>query len=147
MWSTFAPENLPDDARKMIEDPGNTVYVSCVTYWEISLKYALEKLTPSNTRSDALPGIAARMQFDSLDSHEQNFYRRSSPINTKRDFAHELSVVDTMMITRLCCPQCIAPEGSSLPRGIHASLPQGCGLTGCAVLSHSRSKRTYRRSS
>jgi PIN domain nuclease of toxin-antitoxin system len=42
-WCADAPE-LPAEARTLIQDPGNTVFVSAVSHWEIWLKFSLGKL-------------------------------------------------------------------------------------------------------
>jgi PIN domain nuclease of toxin-antitoxin system len=67
LWTVFSPNSLSPKARKTIEDPSNTIYVSAVTYWEISLKYAIGKLTLTNVLPDALPDIGRRMNFEILD--------------------------------------------------------------------------------
>jgi PIN domain nuclease of toxin-antitoxin system len=67
LWAVFEPEKLSKKARDAIEDPGNTIYVSTATYWEISLKYALGKLVLTNVLPDALPDIARQMGFEMMD--------------------------------------------------------------------------------
>jgi PIN domain nuclease of toxin-antitoxin system len=67
LWAVFEPEKLSKKARDAIEDPGNTIYVSTATYWEISLKYALGKLVLTNVLPDALPDIARQMGFEMRD--------------------------------------------------------------------------------
>ena len=44
LWAIFVPEKLSRSARETIRDQENEVAVSVVTFWEISLKYALGKL-------------------------------------------------------------------------------------------------------
>jgi PIN domain nuclease of toxin-antitoxin system len=53
---TDAPD-LSDDARELFADPGNEVYLSSVSAWEISVKNALGKL-----RLPDLPAICAPAQ-------------------------------------------------------------------------------------
>ena len=67
LWALFDPDRLSKKARQAIEDPDNTVYVSAVTYWEISLKYALGKLVLTNVVPDALPDISRQMDFATMD--------------------------------------------------------------------------------
>ena len=44
LWAvTDAPE-FSDDAREIFADPGNEIYLSAVSAWEIAVKYALGKL-------------------------------------------------------------------------------------------------------
>ncbi|OPY67206.1 MAG: PIN domain protein [Syntrophorhabdus sp. PtaU1.Bin050] len=67
LWVLFDPDRLNKKARQAIENPGNTVYVSAATYWEISLKYALGKLVLTNVLPDALPDISGQMDFETMD--------------------------------------------------------------------------------
>ena len=78
LWSLFNPELLSAKSGKLIRDPENTVYISVVSFWEISLKYAIGKLEFSNVTPDSLPDIARQMGLEilSLDAPEAaTFYR------------------------------------------------------------------------
>ncbi len=55
LWSLFNPEKLSEWARKEIRNRENEVAVSVVTFWEISLKYALGKLELVNVSPEELP--------------------------------------------------------------------------------------------
>ena len=44
LWSLFTPGKLRKAVVREIKSPENDVAVSVVTFWEISLKYALGKL-------------------------------------------------------------------------------------------------------
>lgn len=44
LWFISGDGRLPDDARDAIRDPGNDVYLSVVSLWEIITKYKLGKL-------------------------------------------------------------------------------------------------------
>ena len=61
LWAVFAPNQLSRRARKALEERENVVGVSSVTFWEISLKYALGKLELESVTPDELPGLAAEM--------------------------------------------------------------------------------------
>jgi len=67
LWALFDPDRLSKRARQAIEDPDSTVYVSAATYWEISLKYGLGKLTLTNVVPDALADISRQMDLETLD--------------------------------------------------------------------------------
>jgi PIN domain nuclease of toxin-antitoxin system len=64
LWAGFAPDKLSLRARKIIRDPENRVCVSTVSFWEISLKYALGKIELENCQPDDMPELATRMGFD-----------------------------------------------------------------------------------
>ena len=44
LWWLMGDELLPKVARELIRDPGNLVFVSAVSLWEIWLKVSLKKL-------------------------------------------------------------------------------------------------------
>ncbi len=78
LWTVFAPEQLSNKVLRIVEDPNNKVYVSIVSYWEISLKYALGKLTLTDVSPDTLPGIARQMDFETLNVNDETaatFYK------------------------------------------------------------------------
>ncbi|KOR32745.1 hypothetical protein TI05_05315 [Achromatium sp. WMS3] len=58
LWSLIADEKLSEKAKVLISNPEIPVYVSSVTFWEISLKSALGKLTLSPHTPEDLPAIA-----------------------------------------------------------------------------------------
>jgi PIN domain nuclease of toxin-antitoxin system len=66
LWAIFSPEKLSHSAREKIIDPENDVAVSLVTFWEISLKYALGKLELVDTEPENLPDVAEEMGIDIL---------------------------------------------------------------------------------
>jgi len=48
LWAVRDSPRLSSGARSLIADPGNPVYVSVVTLWEIAIKFALRKGRPSD---------------------------------------------------------------------------------------------------
>ena len=64
IWSLFAPEKLSKIARNAIVDPENEVMVSVITFWEISLKYALGKFEIIGLNPEDLPVAAHKTGFD-----------------------------------------------------------------------------------
>lgn len=67
LWAAFEPGRLSQKARESMEDTDNTVFVSVVSFWEVSLKFALGKIELKGVSPDDLPETAARMGFDVLD--------------------------------------------------------------------------------
>jgi PIN domain nuclease of toxin-antitoxin system len=45
LWSFMEPSRLSDRLAEALMDPGNTVYFSPISLWEISIKFGLKKLT------------------------------------------------------------------------------------------------------
>lgn len=66
LWSLFSPGKISRHAAKIIKDPANRIMVSTITFWEISLKYALNKLELEGITPDELPEFASKMNFKLL---------------------------------------------------------------------------------
>jgi len=61
LWAVFAPEKLSRKAGAVIADASNEIYLSSVTFWEISLKFGLGKLTLENCTPENLVSVAREM--------------------------------------------------------------------------------------
>lgn len=86
LWTVFAPDKLSVEVQKKIENRENLIYVSTVTYWEISLKYGLGKLLLNNVLPDDLPHISKQMDFETMNVDEHTvstFYKL--PRSTYKD--------------------------------------------------------------
>jgi PIN domain nuclease of toxin-antitoxin system len=66
LWSLFDPGKLSEKASNAILSPENDVAVSTVTFWEISLKYALGKLELTGVEPEQLPEYADKMDMEIL---------------------------------------------------------------------------------
>lgn len=66
IWSFLDPDRLGQKAYDIILKKENRLYVSVVTFWEISLKYALGKLSLTNVLPEQMPDLAAQMDFEIL---------------------------------------------------------------------------------
>ena len=88
LWSLFNPELLSGKAGSLIRNPDNTVYVSVVSLWEISLKYALGKLELTNIAPENLPDAAQQMGLDilALEAGEAASFYRLPPSGHKDPF-------------------------------------------------------------
>jgi len=64
LWCVLAPEKLSKKARSAILDSENTALVSVVTFWEISLKFALGKLELTGLLPENLPAVAQETGLD-----------------------------------------------------------------------------------
>lgn len=60
LWAMMEPGRLSDSVRRELLDPENTVWVSAVSFWEISMKHALGKLELQGVSPSELPDIAVR---------------------------------------------------------------------------------------
>jgi PIN domain nuclease of toxin-antitoxin system len=66
LWSLFTPGKLSKAVIREIKSPDNDVAVSVVTFWQISLKYALGKLELTGVKPEELPDFAAQMNLEIL---------------------------------------------------------------------------------
>jgi len=67
LWAVFEPDKLTKKVEKLIQDPTNQVFVSVISFWEISLKFNIGKLELINTSPETLPEIAEEMGIEILD--------------------------------------------------------------------------------
>jgi PIN domain nuclease of toxin-antitoxin system len=78
LWTLLEPARLGKKAADCIRNPDVTVYVSIVSFWEISLKYATGKLELSGVTPDDFPAIVRQSGFDILpiaDTDAATFHR------------------------------------------------------------------------
>lgn len=66
LWTLFTPEKLKLNASEIIKDPENSIYISTITFWEISLKYSLKKLELEGILPEDLPKFAITMNYSTL---------------------------------------------------------------------------------
>jgi len=66
LWSLFDPSRLGRKAADSIQNPAITIYISVVSFWEISLKFATGKLELSGVVPDDFPAIAIQSGFEIL---------------------------------------------------------------------------------
>lgn len=72
LWTLMDTSRLSLNVRNALLNSENQVFVSAVTFWEIALKYALDKLEMNNLLPSELPGIALeQMGFHLLDMDAQ----------------------------------------------------------------------------
>lgn len=67
LWAIFEPEKIPKKLRSFMLNPESSVYISIITFWEISLKFAVKKINLKGVLPDKLPEIAKNDGFKILD--------------------------------------------------------------------------------
>ena len=78
IWALFEPQKLSPEVKEVLYDIQNTIYVSVVSFWEISLKYGLGKILLKNVLPDELPHYAQESGFELLELDPEvvaSFYR------------------------------------------------------------------------
>lgn len=66
LWSLFMPEKIDPCVTEIIRTADNRIFVSVVTFWEIALKFGLNKLKLEGVTPDELPELATRIGFEIL---------------------------------------------------------------------------------
>jgi PIN domain nuclease of toxin-antitoxin system len=61
LWAIVAPEKLSPKVRGVIADTANDIYVSTVSFWEISLKFSIGKLDRIGCSPEDLVAAAGQM--------------------------------------------------------------------------------------
>jgi PIN domain nuclease of toxin-antitoxin system len=61
LWALYEPAKLGRKARTLLENPTETILVSPISYWEISLKSGLGKLSLPDTDPSEIPDAAAEL--------------------------------------------------------------------------------------
>ncbi len=78
LWTLFDDAKLSAKARDALASPDHSIFLSLVSYWEISLKYAVGKLDLEGITPDSLPHYAAVIKISTLSLTEDivsSFYK------------------------------------------------------------------------
>ena len=88
LWSLFSPQKISHPIAKIIKEPGNRIFVSAITFWEIALKFSLKRLELEGITPDELPEFANKMNFEllSLGAEEAAFFYHLPRISHKDPF-------------------------------------------------------------
>jgi len=66
IWTLFDSTKLSDKVKNIILNPDNDIFVSIISFWEISLKYNLGKISFKNVLPDELPSYVEKSGFNIL---------------------------------------------------------------------------------
>jgi PIN domain nuclease of toxin-antitoxin system len=66
IWALQEPEKLSAKARKALEDTKNPIFVSAISFWEISLKASIGKLSVENAEPEDFPGFVQDQGWETL---------------------------------------------------------------------------------
>ena len=78
LWLVFDSSKLSKSAREVLENMENTIFLSSVSFWEISLKHSLGKLILENRLPTDLVDAAEKLKLDILNlsaSEAASFYK------------------------------------------------------------------------
>ncbi|MEM1221532.1 MAG: type II toxin-antitoxin system VapC family toxin [Verrucomicrobiota bacterium] len=87
IWILSEPQKLSARARQSLVDPTNSIHVSAVSFWEISLKNSIGKLKLQGIRPENFPEIVAQedWQIHPLEAHTASSVHNLPKINTHKD--------------------------------------------------------------
>jgi PIN domain nuclease of toxin-antitoxin system len=87
LWVTLKPEKLSSTFLESFSDPGNTVFLSSVTTWEIGIKYSIGKLTLPATPRLFVPEERENHHISKLELEEADtFHLETLPFLHKDPF-------------------------------------------------------------
>ena len=88
LWAVSNSETLSKKASEAIKSPKNDIYVSAVTFWEISIKTRIKKLDLDTLKPEDLIPLAEKMEFEviSLTPEEAITYHNLLENNHKDPF-------------------------------------------------------------
>lgn len=66
VWAVTDTSKLSPSVRGILENPNHQILISPISFWEISLKFALGKLELSGISPNDLPNACLSMDFDIL---------------------------------------------------------------------------------
>lgn len=86
LWVLFNKRKLSEKVRELLLSKDSRVFVSSISLWEISLKYAIGKLDLKKKRPDEIPAAAQEMGFNllSLDAQTSSTFFKL-PIEKHKD--------------------------------------------------------------
>ena len=70
LWVLFKDEELTEQAKAAIQHSKNEIFVSVITYWEISLKYGIGKLELENITPEEIPYKSKEINIQTIDLAE-----------------------------------------------------------------------------
>lgn len=87
LWIAFEPKKIPKKTIEILSDPKNKIFISSVSFWEISVKYSLGKLCLSNFFPQDLPKVALDMGIEIIDIDHVAMasYHRLPKIDSHKD--------------------------------------------------------------
>ena len=71
LWAVFSPELLSAKAKALFTDPGNEVFLSVVSSWEIAVKHSLGRLPLPEPPAQFVPRQREAHGIDSLPLDEE----------------------------------------------------------------------------
>jgi PIN domain nuclease of toxin-antitoxin system len=74
LWTITQSKALPEKVIRAIKNPDNEIFVSAVTFWEISIKTRLKKLDLDGLPIEDLISLAEKMEFQIIELTSEEAY-------------------------------------------------------------------------
>ena len=74
LWLTLEPNKIPSKAMAEFENPANTIFLSSVSSWEISIKFQLNKLFIPAPPEQFIPQARKHQDIKSLQLAEEHSF-------------------------------------------------------------------------
>lgn len=102
LWTVFSPKKLSKRVKNISNDLAVTKYISIITFWEISLKFASGRMDLGKILPDNLPSIAKDTGFEilNLDMDTVTSFYKLPKLKNKDPF-------DRMLAWQAVCKDCI----------------------------------------
>jgi len=71
IWALFNSSKLSENGKQIILNPEYNIYVSIISFWEISLKYNLGKISFDKITPDQLPVFVEKSGYNILNLEPQ----------------------------------------------------------------------------
>jgi PIN domain nuclease of toxin-antitoxin system len=88
LWSIADSKKLSKKVKEVITDPDNSIIVSTISFWEVSLKSSLGKLEITGFTPEDLPEACLKMGFEivALSAEESSTYHKLKAVYHKNPF-------------------------------------------------------------
>jgi PIN domain nuclease of toxin-antitoxin system len=88
IWSLTDSAKLSKKAKEILESEANTIYVSAVCFWEISLKFSIGKLELHGIVPSDFPALTENLGFNhlALSPEDAATYHQLTPTHHKDPF-------------------------------------------------------------
>ena len=88
LWTIADSKKLSKRVKEIITDPDNSIIVSAISFWEVSLKSSLGKLEITGFASEDLPEACLKMGFEIvvLSAEDSSTYHKLKAVYHKDPF-------------------------------------------------------------
>lgn len=66
LWLIFSPEKIATTKINVLKNPNEQIFISCISFWEISIKFNLGKIELYGYLPSDLPELAEQMGLEIL---------------------------------------------------------------------------------